>query len=144
LGVEDALSPPPTRDFLAEERGVMLVFRKDLAGVVLSGALGATLGAAPPLLVRAVRVLEELTVDEAVGATARRGVKGVVVFAAVRLVASVGFSGRGLLRSGRSMGILRSVCVLWVGGAVCAEDNHCPGVRQWLGCRALAVLTMCC
>lgn len=104
LGVDEALSTP-TRDFLVEERGVTLLLRKGLMGVtsLCEGAGAATLGVVP-LLVRAVRVLEELTVEEAVGATASLGVKG--VFAAVRVLASVGFSGRGLFRSVRSMGIL--------------------------------------
>jgi hypothetical protein len=107
LGVDDALSPP-ARDFRDDERGVMLLLRKALTGVTFSGAAAATLGVVPTLL-RVVRVLWELTVEEAVGATASRGVKGVF---AVRLLASVGFSGRGLLRSGRSMGILHGVRLL--------------------------------
>lgn len=112
LGVDVALSPP-TRDLRDDERGVMLLLRKAFTGVTLStlatvGALGVV-----PLLLRAVRVLVELTVDEAVGATASRGVKAVVF--AVRLLASVGFSGRGLFRSGRSMGILQCVCFYSVG-----------------------------
>jgi hypothetical protein len=105
LGVDEALSTP-TRDFLEEERGVTLLLRKALTGVTslceAAGALGVV-----PLLVRVVRVLDELTVEEAVGATASRGVKG--VFAAVRLLASVGFSGRELIRSVRSIGILQCV-----------------------------------
>ena len=55
---------------------------------------------------RVVRELWELTVDEADEATASRGAKGVFAGAG-RLLASVGFRGRGLLRSGRSMGILQ-------------------------------------
>lgn len=123
LGVDDALSPP-TRDLRDDERGVILVLRKAFTGVTLSceatvGALGVV-----PLLLRAVRVLVELTVDEAVGATASRGVKGVVF--AVRLLASVGFSGRGLFRSGRSMGILQCVCVWLLCGIYAAgvEGEH--------------------
>ena len=107
LGVDDALSTP-TRDFLDDERGVILLLRKALTGVTFSWAAAAALGVLPTLL-RAVRVLWELTVEEAVGATASRGVKGVF---AVRLLASVGFSGRGLFRSGRSMGILHYLRLL--------------------------------
>lgn len=102
LGVDEALSTP-TLDFREEERGVILLLRKGLMGVTSLCEGAAALGVVP-LLVRAVRVLEELTVEEAVGATASLGVKG--VFAAVRVLASVGFSGRGLFRSVRSMGIL--------------------------------------
>jgi hypothetical protein len=119
LGVDEALSTP-TRDFLVDERGVMLLLRNGLTGVTLSWAAVATLGVLPTLL-RAVRLLEELTVEEAVGATASRGVKGVF---AVRLLASVGFSGRGLFRSGRSMGILQCVRLLQRGYAVCVEGDH--------------------
>jgi hypothetical protein len=120
LGVDDALSTP-TRDFLADERGVMLLLRKGLTGVTFSWAVVAARGVLPMLL-RAVRVLWELTVEEAVGATASRGVKGVVF--AVRLLASVGFSGRGLFRSGRSMGILQGVRLLRGGYTLCGEGDH--------------------
>jgi hypothetical protein len=78
----------------------------------LTGA--ASLGASPGA-VRAVRLIcDELEegvagVDEARG-TARRGVTGVVFpFAAVRLLASVGFRGRGWFGVLRSMGILQVV-----------------------------------
>ena len=89
----------------------MLLLRKALTGVTFSWAAAAARGVLPTLL-RAVRVLWELAVEEdgAGGATASRGVKG--VFAAVRWLASVGFSGRGLFRSGRSMGILQCVRLL--------------------------------
>ena len=107
LGVDDALSTP-TRDFRDDERGVTLVLRKALTGVTVSWTAGATRGVLPTLL-RAVRVPGALTVEEAVGATASRGVKGVF---AVRVLASVGFSGRGFCRSGRSMGILQYVRLL--------------------------------
>ena len=103
LGVDEALSTP-TRDFLEEERGVTLLLRNALTGVTSLCDEATDLAGVAPLLVRVVRVLDELTVEEAVGATASRGVKG--VFAAVRLLASVGFNGRGLFRSVRSMGIL--------------------------------------
>lgn len=103
LGVDDVLSTP-TRDFLEEERGVTLLLRKAFTGVTSLCEEAAGLAGVVPLLVRVVRVLDELTVEEAVGATASRGVKG--VFAAVRLLASVGFNGRELFRSVRSMGIL--------------------------------------
>lgn len=103
LGVDDVLSTP-TRDFLEEERGVTLLLRKAFTGVTSLCEEAGGLAGVVPLLVRVVRVLDELTVEEAVDATASRGVKG--VFAAVRLLASVGFNGRGLFRSVRSMGIL--------------------------------------
>ena len=105
LGVDDVLSRP-TRDFLDEERGVMLLLRNGLAGVVFSTAAEVGFGVAP-LLVRRDRVLCELAAEGAVGATARRGVMGVF---AVRLLASVGFSGRGLFWLDRSIGILHCVC----------------------------------
>jgi hypothetical protein len=99
----------------------MLLLRKGLTGVTFSWAVVAARGVLPMLL-RAVRVLWELTVEEAVGATASRGVKGVVF--AVRLLASVGFSGRGLFRSGRSMGILQGVRLLREGYTLCGEGDH--------------------
>lgn len=104
LGVDEALSTP-TRDFLEDERGVMLLLRKGLTGVASSRAVLLTL-AVLPLLVRAVRLLCELFAEAVVGATASRGVRGVF---AVRLLASVGFSGLGLLGWGRSIGILHGV-----------------------------------
>ena len=95
-----------------------------------------------PVLVRAVRVLEELTVDEADEATASLGVKGVFAGAG-RVLASVGFSGRGLLRSVRSMGILQGGGLSCAIGAAGAEGAHgLLGARQWAGCGLRAVLTM--
>lgn len=105
LGVDAPLSPP-TRDFLDDERGVMLLFRNALTGVMFSWATVGSRGVVPPLLLRAGRVLWTLLAEAAVGATARRGVNGVF---AVRLLASVGFSGRAVCWLGRSIGILLRV-----------------------------------
>jgi hypothetical protein len=54
LGVDEALSTP-TRDFLDEERGVMLLLRKALTGVTSSSTVVLALGVVA-LLVRAVRL----------------------------------------------------------------------------------------
>lgn len=95
------------------------------------------------MLVRAVRVLEELTVDEADEATASLGVKGVFAGAG-RVLASVGFSGRGLLRSVRSMGILQGGgATVWDGGGWCRGSSWPAGEgsnEREAGLRA--VLTM--
>lgn len=109
------LTSTPARDFLEDERGVMLLLRKALTGVTLSCVATGARGVVP-LLVRRARelvlmvlpvVLWEVAVAVAVavlGVAARRGVKGVF---AVRLLASEGFSGgRGWFWLGRSMGIL--------------------------------------
>ena len=104
LGVDDALSTP-TRDFLDDERGVTLLFRNALTGVTSTWAVGVALGVFP-LLVRTLRLGCEGVAEGGVCATASRGVMGVF---AVRLLASVGFSGRGLLWVGRSIGIIHRV-----------------------------------
>lgn len=100
LGVEDALSTP-TRDFLEDERGVMLLLRKAFTGVTSSTTTELTLGVVA-LLVRTFRVDCVLVVfaEAAEGAEARRGVNGVF---AVRLLASFGLR---LFWGLRSMGIL--------------------------------------
>ena len=103
---EDAPLLTPTRDFREEVRGVTLVLRKDLAGVVSSLMGAASLGVTP-LALRAVRLVCEVLLAGVEGARARRGVRG--VFAADRLLASVGFKGRGLFGVFRSMGILQVV-----------------------------------
>ena len=75
-----------------------------------AASLGASPGAA-----RAVRLVCDELVEGVVGAeeargTGRRGVTGVVFpVAAVRLLASVGFRGRGWFGVLRSMGILQVV-----------------------------------
>jgi hypothetical protein len=133
LGVEAALSGP--RDFRDEERGVRAeVVRKGLPGARLSADAGAAFEREEvPVLVRAVRELEELRVDEADEATASRGVKGVFAGAG-RVLASVGFSGRGLLRSVRSMGILQNrVDTVRDGGGWCRGSSWPAGARQWAG-----------
>lgn len=94
LGVELGL-PKPTRDFLEEERGVTLVFRNDLTGVEKSSCeVPLTRGVTEPaaLLLRTVRADCEVLPEARLGA--RRGVTGVF---AVRVVASVGLSGRPLV-----------------------------------------------
>jgi len=99
------LPSPPTRDFLEDERGVMLLFRNDLTGVMLSCVATGARGVVP-LLLRRTREAALAVLLAVLGVAARRGVKGVF---AVRLLASVGFSGgRGVLWVGRSMGILSS------------------------------------
>jgi hypothetical protein len=113
--VGDMLSKP-TLDFLEDERGVTLLFSNTLAGVTFSGPVALGLGVVP-LLLRVVRVLCELLVGVAEGAAASRGVMGVF---AVRLLASVGFSGRGVFWLGRSIGIL--LCV-----GVCGRCSECGG-----------------
>lgn len=110
LGVDEPLSTP-TRDFLEDERGVMLLFRNALTGVTFSGGAALGLGVLP-LLVRATRGGCELPVVAAAGVAARRGVRGVF---AVRLLASVGFSGRVVFGLERSMGILHDIAgYAWV------------------------------
>jgi hypothetical protein len=99
LGVEVGLATP-TRDVLAEERGVTLLPMKALTGVTSSWADVLTRGVLPTTL-RGLRPGWELLADAAEGA--RRGVTGVF---AVRVVARVGFSGREVLVLVRSMGIV--------------------------------------
>lgn len=105
FGVEELL-PSPTRDFRVAVRGVTLALRSDLAVSSLMGA--ASLGATP-LALRTVRLDCDEVVEGVEGARARRGVTGVFPFAAVRVLASVGFRGRGLLGVLRSRGILQVV-----------------------------------
>lgn len=103
LGVDELLLTP-TRDFRVVVRGVTLVLRRDLAVSSLTGA--ASLGVSP-LALRRVRLDCEELLEGVEGARARRGVMGVFPFAAVRLLASVGFRGRELFGVVRSMGILQ-------------------------------------
>ena len=108
---EEALLLTPTRDLRAVVRGVMLVLRNVLEGVVSSLIGAASLGVTP-LALRTVRpVCGALLagVEGVEGARARRGVMGVFPFAAVRLLASVGFRGREWVGVFRSMGILQVV-----------------------------------
>lgn len=99
LGVEPGLATP-TRDVLADERGVTLLLMKALTGVMSSGAVVFTLGVLPTTL-RDLRPGWALLV--AVTEGARRGVTGVF---AVRVVARVGFSGREVFVLVRSVGIV--------------------------------------
>jgi hypothetical protein len=102
VGVELVLLTP-TRDFLVDERGVMLLQRKALTGVTSScWAVVAALGVTAALL-RAVRLVCELLAEEAPEG-ARRGATGVF---AVRVVASVGFNGRPLFVFERSLCMVR-------------------------------------
>jgi hypothetical protein len=101
----DELLLTPTRDFRDEVRGVILLPSNDLAGVVSSLMGAASLGVTP-LALRTVRLACEVLLVGVEGARARRGVRG--VFAAVRLLASVGFRGRELLGVFRSRGILQT------------------------------------
>lgn len=102
---EDAPLPRPTRDLRDEVRGVMLVPRNDLAGVVASSLMGAASRGVAPLALRTVRLVCDVLLAGVEGARARRGVRGVF---AERLLASVGFKGRGLFGVDRSMGILQA------------------------------------
>jgi hypothetical protein len=99
LGVELGLATP-TRDVLADERGVTLLLMKALAGVMSSWAAVLTLGVVPTTL-RGLRPGWVLLVEATEGA--RRGVTGVF---AVRVVARVGFSGREVFVLVRSVGIV--------------------------------------
>jgi hypothetical protein len=90
LGVETGLLKP-TRDFLADERGVTLVFIAPRTGVRSSCEADGAFGV-PAMVLRVVRRVGVLLAETAEGA--RRGAMGVF---AVRVVASVGFSGRPLL-----------------------------------------------
>jgi hypothetical protein len=87
----------PTRDFLDEERGVMLLLRKDLMGVDWSSCAGVLARGVLPTLLRTVRAGWALLAEATEGA--RRGVTG--VFAA-RVLANVGFKGRPVLEFRRS------------------------------------------
>jgi hypothetical protein len=100
LGEDNVLSTP-TRDFLDEDRGVILLFRKAFTGVTSSCTVLATLGVVA-LLLRTVRVDCVLFAVAWEGAAARRGVSGVF---AVRLLASFGLR---LFWGVRSMGIIHA------------------------------------
>ena len=105
---EEALLLTPTLDRRAVVRGLLLVLRNVLEGVVSSLIGAASLGVTP-LALRTVRLVCEVLLAGVEGARARRGVMGVFPFAAVRLLASVGFRGRELFGVFRSMGILQVV-----------------------------------
>jgi hypothetical protein len=98
LGVEEALSAP-TRDFLDDERGVMLLLRKALTGVTSSTTVELTRGVVA-LVVRTGRPGVGAVAVVVEGA-ASRGVRGF----AVRLLASFGLR---LFWGLRSMGILHA------------------------------------
>ncbi len=104
LGVDEALSKP-TRDFLDDDRGVMLLLRKGFTGVTSSRTAVFTLGVVAALLLRIGRPLCEVFDDANVGAPARRGVIGVL---AVRLLASAGFSGHEVCGVDRLVDMLAS------------------------------------
>jgi hypothetical protein len=95
LGEDNVLSTP-TRDFLDEERGVILLLRNAFTGVTSSCTVLLTLGVVA-LLVRTGRLDCETLADTV---EASRGVRGVF---AVRLLASFGLR---LFWGLRSMGIL--------------------------------------
>jgi hypothetical protein len=96
---EDKVLSTPTRDFLDEERGVMLLFRNAFTGVTSSTTTLLTLGVVA-LLLRTLRPVWEPVALAAEGVAASRGVRGVF---AVRLLASFGLR---LFWGFRSMGIL--------------------------------------
>ena len=91
----------PTRDFLEDERGVMLLLKNGLTGVTSSYTVLLALGVVP-LLLRARRGACALLVGGAEAVAARRGVRGVF---AVRLLASLGL---------REFGVFRSIGILLV------------------------------
>jgi len=108
LGVDDGLSKP-TRDFLDEERGVMLLLRKAFTGVTSPYAVELALALALGVVAFAPRSLRpgcdcEALAGCAVGAPASRGVRDVL---AVRLLASFGFR---VFWGVRSIGILLASC----------------------------------
>jgi hypothetical protein len=105
LGVGELLLTP-TRDLRVVVRGVTFALRSDLEEGVSSLMGAASLGVTP-LALRTARLVCEELLEGVEGARARRGVMGVFPFAAVRLLASVGFRGRELLGVLRSMGMLR-------------------------------------
>lgn len=109
LGVDELL-PTPTRDLRDVVRGVTLALSSDLEEGVSSLIGAASLGVTP-LALRTVRLVCETLLEGVEGARARRGVMGgfPFPFAAVRLLASVGFRGREWLGVLRSMGILQVV-----------------------------------
>lgn len=107
FGVDELLLTP-TRDLRVVVRGVTLALRSDLEEGA-SSLLGAASLGVTPLALRTVRLVCEELLEGVEGARARRGVMGVFPFAAVRLLASVGFRGRELLGVFRSMGILQVV-----------------------------------
>ena len=123
FGVELVLLVP-TRDFLDELRGVILLLRKDLTGVERSSWEAVLPLGVLVTLLRTVRVDCELLAEAIEGAS--RGVMGVF---AVRVVASVGFNGRPLL-----FAFERSAGIVWrcrrglAGDATCLAGWH---VRPW-------------
>lgn len=117
LGVDDALSKP-TRDFLDDERGVTLLFKKAFTGVTSSYTVLFALGVVAALL-RTLRLVCALLAEAVEGATASRGVSGVF---AVRLLASFGFR---LVWGFRSMGISSSQ---WWCSGVCSGRAWPVGV----------------
>lgn len=103
LGVDELL-PTPTRDLRVAVRGVTFALRCDLAA---SSLMGAASRGVTPLALRTVRLVCEELLEGVEGARARRGVTGLFPFAAVRVLASVGFRGRELFGVFRSRGILQ-------------------------------------
>lgn len=93
--------PAPTRDFLDEERGVILLFRNALTGVRSSWEAALALEVLGVVL-RVVRLVCVELAEAMDGAS--RGVSGDLT---VRVVASAGFRGRPLL-----LVLERSVCMV--------------------------------
>lgn len=91
----------PTRDFLDDERGVTLLLRKVLTGVVKSSPATESPFGVFPVSLLSGRGGREVFVE--VADAARRGVMGVF---AVLFVARVGIKGRLLLTLCLSVGIL--------------------------------------
>ncbi len=91
---------------------------------------GAARRGASPLALRTVRLGCEEVLEGVEGARARRGVTGVFPFAAVRVLASVGFRGRELFGVFRSRGILQGGREkLGEGESADAQTDH--GRRGW-------------
>jgi hypothetical protein len=117
----------PTRDFLDDERGVTLLLRNVLTGVVKSSlATESPFGVFPVSLLSGRRGRE---VFVEVADAARRGVMGVF---AVLFVARVGIKGRLLLTLYLSVGILNVAGVYLESRRILVGDrDHLLG-RQWV------------
>lgn len=126
----DELLPTPTRDLRDVVRGVTFALRSDLEEKGVSSLMGAASLGVTPLALRTVRLVCEVLLEGVEGARASRGVIGVFPFAAVRLLASVGFRGRELLGVFRSMGIIQVVMVLLEEKGTGVEADHGRGNWQ--------------
>ena len=116
----------PARDFLDDERGVTLLLRKVLTGVMSSLATESPFGVFPVSLLSSRRG-REVFVD--VADAARRGVMGVFT---VLFVARVGIKGRLLLTLYLSVGILNVPGVYLESRRILVGDRDHLLDRQWV------------